>query len=203
MSAAGPLVPADALPARAKDTPATPNIGTAFLARFRFEVCFVCDIVEFLRANIPKNSFATAPPLCALLNAPETNFGARDMKFSCLLVRVCSVENWLIFGLIAGVRPPDIIELSLCSPVNCCGAARNSSGVTGTRRSPPSLHRLNLWSGPAQDAMRTIPILAVAYDLPWQQACPHNLLPLDHFTGGFSRQFYSSTLKAEHKIEYN
>ena len=54
MSAAGPLVPADALPARAKDTPATPNIGTAFLARFRFEVCFVCDIVEFLRANIPK-----------------------------------------------------------------------------------------------------------------------------------------------------
>jgi hypothetical protein len=122
------------------------------------------------------------------------------MKFSCLLARVCSVENWLIFGLIAGVRPADIIELSLCSPVNCCTPARNSSGVTGTRRSPPSRHRLNLWSGPAQDALRTIPILAVAYDVPWQQACPHNLLPLDHFMERFSRQFYSSTLKTEHKL---
>jgi len=92
MSAAGPPVPADALPARAKDTPATPNIGTAFLARFRFEVCFVCDIVEFFRANIPKylgreNSLAIAP-VCALLNAPETKFGVRNMKFSCLPARV-------------------------------------------------------------------------------------------------------------------
>jgi hypothetical protein len=47
------------------------------------------------------------------------------MKFTCLLARVRWVENWLIFGLIAGVRPPDIIEFSLCSPVNCCTAARN------------------------------------------------------------------------------
>jgi hypothetical protein len=52
------------------------------------------------------------------LNAPETNFGARNMKFSCLPARVC----WLIFGLIAGVRPPDIIELSLTRQLLHCGA---------------------------------------------------------------------------------
>ena len=40
----------------------------------------------------------------------KTNFGAFNMKFSCLLARVCWVENWLIFGLIACVRPLDIIE---------------------------------------------------------------------------------------------
>src|SRR5262249_42374365 len=75
-----------------------------------------------------ENSFATAP-LCALLNTPETNFGARNMKFSCLPARVCWVENWLFFGLTAHGRPPDIIELSLCSPVNCCYVSRDSSGV--------------------------------------------------------------------------
>jgi hypothetical protein len=63
-----------------------------------------------------------------------------------LPARVCWVENWLIFGLIAGVRPPDIIELSLCSPVNCCAATRNSSGVTTPRSLPTEPSRLNLWS---------------------------------------------------------
>jgi len=46
ISAAGPLVPADAPPASDKDTPAIPNTGTALLKRFRFEACFVRDIVE-------------------------------------------------------------------------------------------------------------------------------------------------------------
>jgi len=50
------------------------------------------------------------------------------MKFSCLLARVCWAENWLIFGLIAGVRPPDIIELSLCSPVNLLHRSAQSAG---------------------------------------------------------------------------
>jgi hypothetical protein len=70
------------------------------------------------------------------------------MKFSCLLARVCWVENWLIFGLIAGVRPPDIIELSLCSPVNCCTAARNSSGVAAPQSFPLSMppSRMAIWS---------------------------------------------------------
>ena len=37
---------ADAPPAIAKDTPATPNTGKVVLRRFRFEACFACAIVE-------------------------------------------------------------------------------------------------------------------------------------------------------------
>ena len=47
VSVAGPLVAADAPPANDKDIPATPNTGTAFLRRFRFEASFVCAIAEF------------------------------------------------------------------------------------------------------------------------------------------------------------
>jgi len=46
ISAAGPLVAADAPPASDKDIPAIPRTGTAFLRRFRPEACFACDIVE-------------------------------------------------------------------------------------------------------------------------------------------------------------
>jgi len=63
------------------------------------------------------------------------------MKFSCLPARVCWVENWPIFDLIAGVRLPDIIELSLCSPVNCCTAPRDSSGVTAPPVAPHRARR--------------------------------------------------------------
>ena len=37
---------ADAPPAIAKDTPATPNAGKDFRRRFRFEACFACAILE-------------------------------------------------------------------------------------------------------------------------------------------------------------
>ena len=39
------LVAAEAPPAMAKDTPATPNTGTALLRRFRLEACFAFDIL--------------------------------------------------------------------------------------------------------------------------------------------------------------
>jgi hypothetical protein len=41
-SNASPLVAADAPPASEKDTPTSPNTGTASFKRFRFEPCLVC-----------------------------------------------------------------------------------------------------------------------------------------------------------------
>jgi hypothetical protein len=55
MAAPGPPVAADAPLTSDKDSPAAPNIGTAFLLRFRFETCFACDMVKslpYLPANI-------------------------------------------------------------------------------------------------------------------------------------------------------
>jgi hypothetical protein len=46
MAAPGPPVAADAPLTSDKDSPAAPNIGTAFLLRFRFETCFACDMVS-------------------------------------------------------------------------------------------------------------------------------------------------------------
>jgi hypothetical protein len=42
----GGAVAADAPPTIAKDMPAIPAAGTAFLRRFRFEASFACDIVS-------------------------------------------------------------------------------------------------------------------------------------------------------------
>jgi hypothetical protein len=42
----GGAVAADAPPAIAKDMPAIPTVGTAFLKRFRFEASFACDIAS-------------------------------------------------------------------------------------------------------------------------------------------------------------
>jgi hypothetical protein len=56
VSIAGPVVAADAPPAKDKDMPATPNTGTAFPKRFRFEASFVCDIAEF---SIPELLWST------------------------------------------------------------------------------------------------------------------------------------------------
>jgi hypothetical protein len=44
--AVGGAVAADAPPAIAKDIPAIPTAGTAFLRRFRFEASFACDIAS-------------------------------------------------------------------------------------------------------------------------------------------------------------
>jgi hypothetical protein len=49
LSAAGPLVTADAPPA-SNDNPAAPNTGTVVVPRFRFEGCFTRGIVGFLHA---------------------------------------------------------------------------------------------------------------------------------------------------------
>jgi hypothetical protein len=46
ISNASPLGRADASPASAKDTPATPKIGAAFVRRFSFETCLVRDIAK-------------------------------------------------------------------------------------------------------------------------------------------------------------
>jgi len=46
ISAAGPLVTADAPLASDNDNPAAPNTGRALLRRFRFEACFACDMAE-------------------------------------------------------------------------------------------------------------------------------------------------------------
>jgi hypothetical protein len=46
ISNASPLGRADASPASAKDTPATPKIGAAFVRRFSFETCSVRDIAK-------------------------------------------------------------------------------------------------------------------------------------------------------------
>lgn len=46
MSNANPLGRANALPASAKDTPATPKIGAAFVRRVDFETCLVRDIAK-------------------------------------------------------------------------------------------------------------------------------------------------------------
>ena len=46
ISIAGPLDRADASLTSAKDIPATPKIGAAFLRRFGFETCLVRDIAK-------------------------------------------------------------------------------------------------------------------------------------------------------------
>jgi hypothetical protein len=46
VSIAGPLGRADAALTSAKDIPATPKIGAAFLRRLRFETCLVRDMAK-------------------------------------------------------------------------------------------------------------------------------------------------------------
>jgi hypothetical protein len=46
ISAAGTSVAADAPLASDNDNPAAPNNGTAHALLFRFEACFVCDMLE-------------------------------------------------------------------------------------------------------------------------------------------------------------
>jgi hypothetical protein len=64
VSAVGTAVAADAPPASDKDMPTAPTTGTASFRRFRFEACFVCDIVE-----LPMPSMSVA----LIVNFAQTN----------------------------------------------------------------------------------------------------------------------------------